>query len=135
MLSKKLTTLPSVRSGRPRLLKSGFQPCRQRVEIVCQYKWQCSISFIKKGTSTQETRVHLLKAYQKFVLSESVRRLRDLGFNASRLTTDDAKILQHSALYFCNSVSDCMLAPPFLQGTACNVADVSQFLVTRKTFS
>jgi len=51
------------------------------------------------------------------------------------LTTDDAKILQHIAVYFCNSVSDCMLAPPFLQGTACNVANVSQFLVMRETFN
>ena len=28
-----------------------------------------------------------------------------------------------------------MLAPPFLQGTACNVADVSQLTVMRETFS
>jgi hypothetical protein len=58
-----------------------------------------------------------------------------LGFSESRLTTDDAKILQYSALYFCNSASDCMLAPPFLQGTACNVANVSQFLVMRDPLS
>lgn len=68
-------------------------------------------------------------------MSENVRCVGDLGFSESRLTNDDAKILQHSGLYFCNSVSDCILAPPFLQGKACNVANVSQFLVMRETFS
>ena len=67
-------------------------------------------------------------------MSEDVLCVWDLRFSESRLKTDDAKILQHSALYFCNSVSNGMLSAPFLQGTACKVANVSQILDMRETF-